>query len=279
MSSILKALKKIDEDSSIPQAFPSLPQTIDAKKAVSSQARKRWFFHRLVTVCLILLVVGVAAVILFSQRRLFITKILPSGFEEQKKETNAATGKMPKVIRSKIPPQSKKQATRPPRQTRPPGKQIKTTTTASTAKKSRDSVRSDDPIAGVGQPKTKVNPSAQVTQPRVAENLKKPLKKRSQLPSLSASNKSIAGRRAAADKPLAIAKQSSTVKYDRVDGSKLKLQALAWYHEAARRMAVINNRVVREGESVDGYQITQIRQEDVVVNDGRKSWSLEFGLK
>lgn len=44
-------------------------------------------------------------------------------------------------------------------------------------------------------------------------------------------------------------------------------------------MAVINGRIVREGESMDGYQINQIRQEDVVVSDDRQSWSLEFGLK
>ncbi len=30
---------------------------------------------------------------------------------------------------------------------------------------------------------------------------------------------------------------------------------------------------------MEGYQINQIRQEDVVVSDGRQSWSLEFGLK
>jgi hypothetical protein len=44
-------------------------------------------------------------------------------------------------------------------------------------------------------------------------------------------------------------------------------------------MAVINGRIVHEGESMDGYQINQIRQEDVIVSDGTQSWSLEFGLK
>jgi hypothetical protein len=67
--------------------------------------------------------------------------------------------------------------------------------------------------------------------------------------------------------------------YDRIDDSTLKLQALAWFDDASKRMAVINDRIVREGESVDGYQITQIRQEDVVVSDGSKSWLLKFDLK
>jgi len=71
---------------------------------------------------------------------------------------------------------------------------------------------------------------------------------------------------------------------DRYDGlpgfsdSKLKLQAIAWAHEASQRLAVINNRIVREGDSVDEYSIVQIRSEDVIVNDGTESWRLEFSL-
>lgn len=61
--------------------------------------------------------------------------------------------------------------------------------------------------------------------------------------------------------------------------SKLKLQALAWSDDAVRRMAVINGRIVHEGESVDGYQVVKIRAEDVIVNEGGKSWRLEFGLR
>jgi hypothetical protein len=44
-------------------------------------------------------------------------------------------------------------------------------------------------------------------------------------------------------------------------------------------MAVINGRIVHEGDSVDGYQVLKIRQEDVIVNESGKSWSLEFGLQ
>jgi hypothetical protein len=67
--------------------------------------------------------------------------------------------------------------------------------------------------------------------------------------------------------------------YRRIDDSKLKLQAIAWSKDAAQRLAVINGQIVREGESVDGFLVNQIRQEDVVVNDGSASWQLEFSLK
>jgi hypothetical protein len=69
------------------------------------------------------------------------------------------------------------------------------------------------------------------------------------------------------------------VSYSRLEDASFKLQAIAWSTEAAKRLAVINGRIIREGESVGGYTVTQIRQEDVIVNDGSKSWLLEFGLK
>jgi hypothetical protein len=44
-------------------------------------------------------------------------------------------------------------------------------------------------------------------------------------------------------------------------------------------MAVINGRIVHEGDSVDGYQVLKIRQEDVIVSENGKSWRLAFGLQ
>jgi hypothetical protein len=65
----------------------------------------------------------------------------------------------------------------------------------------------------------------------------------------------------------------------RLDNSKLKVMAIAWHGQATRRIAVINGHIVKEGESVDGYAITQIRKDDVIVNDGSRSWRVEFALK
>jgi hypothetical protein len=65
----------------------------------------------------------------------------------------------------------------------------------------------------------------------------------------------------------------------RLDDSKLKVMAIAWHADATRRIAVINGHIVKEGESVDGYAITRIRKDDVIVNDGSRSWRVEFALK
>jgi hypothetical protein len=65
----------------------------------------------------------------------------------------------------------------------------------------------------------------------------------------------------------------------RLDDSKLKVMAIAWAEDAGRRLAVVNGRIVREGESVDGYTVTRIRRDYLVVSDGSRSWRVELNLR
>jgi hypothetical protein len=205
LSSILKALKRIEGRSPPPQSFPALPDSVDAKQAVNSNARKRWLLRRFITVSLVLLVIVVTAFIIFQQRQFVISKIFPAGSPVAKQQKSKAAEEKSKIFRAKIPPATVKQAPKKPEPTRSARQQIKTVALGQKTKKAKT--------------------------------------------------------------------------YAKLNDSKIKLQALAWSSDAAKRMAVINGRIVREVESVDGYQINQIRQEDVVVSDGRQSWSLEFGLK
>jgi hypothetical protein len=75
------------------------------------------------------------------------------------------------------------------------------------------------------------------------------------------------------------AARSAEDNLSRLDNSKLKVMAIAWYTDPARRIAVINGSMVKEGESVEGYKVSQIRKDDVIVSDGSRSWRVEFGLK
>jgi hypothetical protein len=65
----------------------------------------------------------------------------------------------------------------------------------------------------------------------------------------------------------------------RLDDSKLKVMAIAWAEDPGRRIAVVNGHIVREGESVDGYTVTRIRRDDLVVSDGSRSWRAELNLR
>jgi hypothetical protein len=78
LSSILKALKKIEEEAPPPETFPSLPQPIDSKQALNSNTLKRRRVRKIVIFLILLAVAGTAAGFLFSQRRVIVAKIRPA---------------------------------------------------------------------------------------------------------------------------------------------------------------------------------------------------------
>jgi hypothetical protein len=91
-------------------------------------------------------------------------------------------------------------------------------------------------------------------------------------------SKSIAPQdRAGAGRPAA--SRSPEDSLSRLEESKLKVMAIAWFEDPARRLAVVNGHIVKEGESVEGYSITKIRKDDIIVNDGSRSWRVELNLK
>jgi hypothetical protein len=59
----------------------------------------------------------------------------------------------------------------------------------------------------------------------------------------------------------------------------MKLQALTWSREPHKRIAVVNNRILHEGESVSGYLLITINQDDVVFDREGKTWKLSFRTK
>ena len=64
-----------------------------------------------------------------------------------------------------------------------------------------------------------------------------------------------------------------------LEDSKLTLQAISWSHNPDNRIAVINGVIMREGESIEGYRIKQIGQDDVLVRSGQEERKLVFGFK
>ena len=290
MSSILKALKKIEEESPPPEAFPSLPQPIDSRKAINSKTKKRRRVRRTLIILFLLAVMAVAAGIFFSQRRMNIAKILPPAAPSSRSGTAAETPPANKVYKAKITAAPEKSAQMRPAENRQPKNQPKSSKTRSEPNKSQADKSSFPTSAAADQRESKSSPlrasSAPEPQETAPSNAKveKPLKKAPTPLSARPAEKSAARKTNAPIEPgvapaVKPVRRPAKVTYDRIADSKLKLQALAWSADDDRRMAVINGRIVREGESVDGYQVMQIREEDVVVNDGGKSWRLEFGMQ
>ena len=273
MSTILKALKRIDQTTPPPEDLQSWPPTIDTKETVRSRVYKIWLHRKVFLAIIVVLVMGTAGWLIYSQKHRLISKFSPEKTSpkgpiyQAKIDTNQSVSEG--SAKAARPSYNRQQNSR------------------SAAKPEQNQLRNDtssQPLPRLqGRQKTPKNPiysSSKETQP---------LKKRANIqPGISQSQK--AGlkntiQRSARPKPAAPAGKSKSrtatvsASYRRLDDSKLKLQAIAWSNDAVQRIAVINGHIVREGESVEGYSVNQIRQEDVIVSDGTESWRLEFGLK
>ena len=279
MSSILKALKKIEEKSSRTDSFFTMPKTIDTKQVNKSKARPRWLIPGLIAGFLILVVIAIATINLFSQRQPIITKKFPAGVSDQQEDSPASLLAKSNIFKAKMPPRSKSRAESRSMKAKLAKNQTKSSPPAVDPKEMLAKARSIAPKATVAKQNSKLPAAVRSPEPETAPTHKKTPPKRT-TSKATASPKIAAAKSVPSGKPAAKAKKPDITRtYDRLDDVKLKLQALAWFNEASKRMAVINSHIVREGGSVDGYQVTEIRRQDVVVNDGKKSWRVEFGLK
>ena len=64
-----------------------------------------------------------------------------------------------------------------------------------------------------------------------------------------------------------------------IDDPGLKLQAIAWSANPTERIAVVNSSILREGDAVEGYRVVRINRDDVVLRGGGGEGRLLFGAK
>ena len=60
---------------------------------------------------------------------------------------------------------------------------------------------------------------------------------------------------------------------------RIDLQALVWSPEAAARFVVINNRLIKEGGSVDNIAVVRINPDDVLLDEGSDRWNEAFKVR
>jgi hypothetical protein len=274
LSTILKALKRIDHASAPPENLQSLPLQINTKETLRARVYKIWM-HRKLYMSLILLVAVVAAGwLLYSQKDLFISKLTSA-----KIASDRTSEKIP-IYQAKIHPNPK-----------PSEKPENQRATTSGRRNIRIGTDTDQDTAGINmssrplpqmptQKKIPILSAADKARASRPTPTARPETSQTQTPGSQATVQRNPLPSPAASPQKAQARPPQAARsYQRLDDDKLKLQAIAWSNVAAQRIAVINGHVVREGESVEGFSVNQIRQEAVIVNDGTESWQLEFSLK
>jgi hypothetical protein len=60
---------------------------------------------------------------------------------------------------------------------------------------------------------------------------------------------------------------------------RIDLQALVWAPQAAERFVVINNRLIKEGGSVDKIVVLTINPDDVLLAEGTDRWHEAFQIR
>lgn len=72
---------------------------------------------------------------------------------------------------------------------------------------------------------------------------------------------------------------ADTSSYKLVEDPRIDIQAIAWAPNSQNSFAVINNRIIREGGSVEGIRVLKIDKEKVVFQEGSDKWQQEFRVK
>ena len=83
----------------------------------------------------------------------------------------------------------------------------------------------------------------------------------------------------AATRPAEVPTTTKEIEIPALKDPKMKLQAITWSKDPLKRVVVLNNRILRQGDSVMGYRIDSINQDDVVLNDAGEQWKLIFRIK
>ena len=256
MSTILKALKQIDQTAP-PEDLQSWPPKIDTKETVKTRVQKLRLNRKVFLAALLTLIIAAGGWLVYNQKDLLLAKISSDRISE--KDRSASTGSSEKgpIYQAKINPPASK-----PAQMKKPSDQISEMSARQTTDK--------NPIF-TASGKKETLPKSPSSKSRIA-------------PSQTADQKKALRPKTRASVAFPSKKSKSALKqnsrsYRRLEESKLQLQAIAWSEDAARRIAVVNGHVVREGESVEGFSITQIRKDDIIVNDGAETWQVEFRLK
>ena len=60
---------------------------------------------------------------------------------------------------------------------------------------------------------------------------------------------------------------------------RIDLQALVWAPDSAARFVVINNRLIKEGGSVDNIEVMRINPDDVLLAEGSDRWHEAFKIR
>lgn len=255
MSSILNSLKKLENELTEQSKIQFRPQKRHTQKAGHQGLKSTWFFnkHFFVIFAVIILSVGTWFILNGKHRKnrpalVADTQIKPektAGFAEQKP---SGPDLPPKKMSDNKDAEKSEPITKKPKTPSIPAPHPRKKAPALVAK-------------------TRIKP----------ERLLTPHEEKAPIPD-STRKKTATKKNIKKYEPNTSTKRSAAIPVKQDSESRLRLQAIAWSSDPKDRMVVINDRIIREGESVEGVFVTHIGKDEVIFRKGSEEWKQMFRL-
>ncbi len=286
MSSILKALKKLEKESPRQEEAVSWPQKIDTKKAISKRTKGTWIYRKFISVFFVVVLLAAGVWLFLSQKPVWIKKYFVGAgfFDRNSGESKTASIRIRKDVKKGPVPVSKREIFQK-KMTGPsivkasrPDSQKRNTGTVKDSKKP-DQVKKVDRKKPAPVRKTHENTL------KMGLNEKAGNDERDAIPETKTSRTGMDQKKPAtlmkAERPGPgeTAEEKKFVSAKIMDDSRLELQAIAWSLDVKKRIAVINGRVVREGATIEEFTISRIGKDEVFIMVGNEFRKLVFTTK
>jgi FtsZ-interacting cell division protein ZipA len=263
MSTILKALKKVESDSINKGSAVGQAQSPQSREKVSSdRVRPTWRgFHLFIPILVLLAGVGIWRYLISTdsplEKQPVQTFPIAKQPSNQEKSIQARAGAKPRPnaderqARSSAPADSRKQ----------PNRQERTDESLSAASDDLDT----KPLVATDMPKRNPPVKRDAPQESTAKRLEPENTVKESPPMENAGSPKPNNSKA---EPWRDAK--------RLEENQLALQAVAWAPQPEKRMGVIDGEVMREGDDVNGYTVVKIQKQNIIVLRDGKYYRLEF---
>lgn len=256
MSSILKALKKIEREFPEKSEIRSWQQEINTQKIVHKRMKDHLQFTKHFFIFLVAIILAAGGGLILGRKPW-----------------------------EKVPSLVAKTETLPPKPSNHTGEKA---VGQDQSQKKNHTKRSGEKIIAVSQAANKEYHSAmkslgkkQVLDSKMEIKPEKPLTHTEKEPTWqdSINKDSVANQSAEKSEKITKAKRFASIPVKQTGESRLELQAIAWSSDPKSRIAVINGRVLREGESVESVLVTHIGKAEVIFRKGSEEWKQLFRLK
>ena len=261
MSSILKALKKLESESTATVEIKSVSQTLDTSKVIQSPSSRRDAKVTIFAFCVLL--VGVAGLGYFFYQNQG-SQLESDSAESVTKSGQDITITQPDSIKPEDVEAIQREQQKPLQ---------------------REAIHLSEPAVIAPHLEPTVEDQKMQTETASKPNSKVEVSGQPILKTETTANLSVteyAETKLLEKKEVVSGKEKEQLEepvYPRLNYSILELQAITWAVKPQERFVLVENRILRTGESIKGYVVDSIHEGHVVVRQGYEKWRVEFRLR